>query len=185
MILAELTDEALAVRARVEPRAAFEILFERYRGPLYSFLLRHGVEPSRADDLFQTAFLKAYRAIGSFRQDSRFKTWLYTIAVNVLMDDRRAGRRRAVEKTLSEAEGVAGPPRRDPLERAEAGDRIREALDRVPVKHRHLFALVRFQGLSISESAGVVGMTPAAAKVTLFRVHKKVGEALAGVREKI
>ena len=50
--------------------------------------------------------------------------------------------------------------------------------------HRQLFTLVRFQGLSIAEAAQAVGMTPAAAKVTLFRTTKRIGEALAPVREK-
>src|SRR5262245_41008130 len=109
MSLRELSDEDLALRARVEPRAAFEVLFERYRGPLYNFLLRQGASESLADDLFQTAFLKAYRAIGAFREDARFKTWLFTIATNVLQDSRRSVVRRGPAVALPEGAVARGP----------------------------------------------------------------------------
>src|SRR6186997_1859990 len=107
--LPDLSDEALALRARTEPRAAFEILFERHRGPLYTFLLRQGADEARVDDLFQMAFLKAFRAIPTFREEARFKTWLYTIAVNVLQDDRRATVRRGPTMEIRETMMVAEP----------------------------------------------------------------------------
>lgn len=172
--LRDLNDEELALRARTEPRAAFEVLFERHRGPLYNFLLRQGAEESRVDDLFQTAFLKAFRAIPTFREEARFKTWLYTIAVNVLNDERRAAQRRGAVAEVREAMLVV-EPRHDALEDV---DRVKEALGQVAPHHRQLFTLVRFQGLSIAEAAQAVGMTPAAAKVTLFRTTKRIGELL-------
>jgi RNA polymerase sigma-70 factor (ECF subfamily) len=182
MSLRELSDEDLALRARAEPRAAFEVLFERYRGPLYNFLLRQGASESLADDLFQTAFLKAYRAIGGFREDARFKTWLYTIAMNVLQDDRRSGVRRGVPVALPEGAADDRPGALAAAERTEAAARVKAALARVPAHHRALFTLVRFQGLSIAEAARAVGMSPAAAKVTLFRTQRRLGELLSSVR---
>jgi len=180
MGLRELTDEELALRARTEPRAAFEILFERHRGPLYNFLLRQGADDARVDDLFQQAFLKAFRAIPTFREESRFKTWLYTIAVNVLNDERRAAVRRGATTEIRESMLVvdAEPVGTDEI------DRVKEALGQVAPNHRQLFTLVRFQGLSIAEAARAVGMTPAAAKVTLFRTTKRIGELLMTVKVK-
>ncbi len=183
MRLTDLSDEELALRARAEPRAAFEVLFERYRGPLFNFLLRQGAEAGRADDLFQTAFLKAFRALPTFREEARFKTWLYTIAVHVLADDRRASQRRGRPAELKEAMAVADPAAHGGAERAEALDRVKEALARLQPSHRQLFTLVRFQGLAIAEAAGVVGMSAPVAKMTLFRIQKRIGELLAPVRE--
>lgn len=178
--LRELTDEELALRARTEPRAAFEVLFERHRGPLYNFLLRQGADEARVDDLFQMAFLKAFRAIPTFREEARFKTWLYTIAVNVLTDDRRAALRRGATSEIREAMLVVEPePGRN-----EDVDRVKEALGQVAPNHRQLFTLVRFQGLSIAEAAQAVGMTSGAAKVTLFRTTKRIGEILMTVKVK-
>lgn len=182
MDLSRLTDEELALRARREPREAFEVLFERYRGPLHSFLLRQGADESRVDDLFQLAFLKAFRAIPQFREEARFKTWLYTIAAHVLADERRAIQRRGPSAGLSEAMAVVLPA--GEAERTEELDRVKEAMGLLAPNHRLLFTLVRFQGLPIAEAAAVVGMTPPAAKVTLFRISKKLGERLAPLREK-
>ena len=178
--LRDLSDEALALRARSEPRAAFEILFERHRGPLYNFLLRQGADPARVEDLFQMTFLKAFRAIATFREEARFKTWLYTIAVNVLNDDRRAMDRRGTPTEIRDTMLVVDP---DPGGEEEV-DRVKEALGQLAPKHRQLFTLVRFQGLSIADAAAVIGMTPAAAKVTLFRATKRVGEFLLTVKVK-
>ena len=72
----------------------------------------------------------------------------------------------------------------DRLERAEAIDRVKAALAQVAPGHRMLFTLVRFQCLPIAEAAAVVGMTPAAAKVTLFRVSKKIGVLVSPVKDK-
>jgi RNA polymerase sigma factor (sigma-70 family) len=178
--LRELTDEELALRARTEPRAAFEVLFERHQGPLYNFLLRQGADEARVDDLFQMAFLKAFRAIPTFREEARFKTWLYTIAINVLNDDRRATLRRGATAEIREAMIVVEPEQGH----GEELDRVKEALHQVAPHHRQLFTLVRFQGLSIAEAAKAVGMTPSAAKVTLFRTTKRIGELLMTVRVK-
>jgi len=178
--LRELTDEELALRARRDPRAAFEILFERHRGPLYNFLLRQGADEARVDDLFQMAFLKAFRAIPTFREEARFKTWLYTIAINVLNDERRAAKRLGTTLEIREAMLVTGPE----AGRSEEVDRVKEALGQIAPNHRQLFTLVRFQGLSIAEAALAVGMTPAAAKVTLFRITKRIGEILMTVKVK-
>jgi RNA polymerase sigma factor (sigma-70 family) len=175
-----LSDEELALRARTEPRAAFDILFERHRGPLYNFLLRQGADDGRADDLFQVTFFKAFRALGTFREESRFKTWLYTIAINTVNDDRRSAQRRGttieIRDTMLVGEAEAG--------HSDEVDRVKSALEQVAPRHRQLFTLVRFQGLSIAEAAQVIGMTASAAKVTLFRTTKRIGELLAPVREK-
>jgi RNA polymerase sigma-70 factor (ECF subfamily) len=181
MAIDERSDEELARWARTEPRQAFDLLFERHRGPLYNFLLRQGAAESRAEDLFQTVFLKAWRALPSFREEARFKTWLCAIAVNVLQDERRSAARRSPPAALTEAMTVAAEA---PADRGETLDRLRAALDGLPARHRALFTLARFQGLSIAEAAAAVGMSPAAAKVTLFRIQKKVGERVAPMKER-
>jgi RNA polymerase sigma-70 factor (ECF subfamily) len=179
-----MTDEELALRARRDPRGPFEVLFERHRGALYNFLLRQGVDESRAEDLFQQVFLKAFRALPTFREEARFKTWLYAIAVNAVTDDRRADRRRGTPVELHEAMAVDEPRAHEDVERAEDVDRVKRALEAAPHHHRLLFTLVRFQGLPIAEAARMAGMSPPTAKLTLFRISKKIGEMLAPVREK-
>jgi RNA polymerase sigma-70 factor (ECF subfamily) len=182
MRFSELSDEELALRARTTPREAFEVLFERHRGPLYNFILRQGVAEGRAEDLFQTTVLKAYRALSSFREEARFKTWLYTIAVNVVMDELRGQQRRG---RAGELRDTVPSLALESAERSEQLARVREALGDLPPHHRRLFTLVRFQGFSIAEAAAVTGLTPQAAKVTLFRTQKKIGEMLSTAKETI
>ena len=180
MDLRPLTDEELALRARTEPAAAFEVLFERYRAPLYNFLLRQGADEARAEDLFQITFFKVYRALPAFREEARFKTWLYTIAVNALNDDRRSALRRGTLIEIRETMLVEEPE----LGAKDEVDRVKAALEQVAPRHRQLFTLVRFQGMPIAEAARIVGMSPSAAKVTLFRTTKRIGGLLAPVGEK-
>ncbi len=178
-----MTDEELALRARRDPRGPFEVLFERHRGALYAFILRQGIEEGRAEDLFQQVFLKAFRALPSFREEARFKTWLYAIAVHAVQDERRAERRRGSAVPLHEAMAVDGPRAHEEAERAEDVGRVKRALEGAPPHHRLLFTLVRFQGLPLAEAAPLVGMSAPTAKLTLFRISKRIGELLAPVRE--
>ena len=176
--LRELSDEEVAREARVRPREAFEVLFERYQRPVYAHLIRAGAPQGRVDDLFQTAFLKAYRAIRSFREESKFKTWLFTIATHVLMDEwRRAGRQgrtASLEGVVVSDEDTSGRE----AERKEETALVRRAVQTLPEPSRTLFLLVRFQGMKVADAAVAAGIKPSSAKVTLFRAQQKVGAAL-------
>ena len=160
----------------------FAAVFDAHKDAVWSLLRRQGVDASRAEDLFQTVFLKAFRAFAAFREESSVKTWLFSIAANVVLDDRRASGRRAgveIHEAMLVEEGEPG----EALDHADALDRLRAALDGVPPHHRLLFTLVRFEGMSIADAARAAGLTPQAAKVTLFRVSKRIGERFAAVRE--
>ena len=184
MRLDERTDEELALRARAEPRAAFEVLFDRHRGAVWNFLLRQGLDVARAEDLCQTTFLKAWRAIPSFREEAQFKTWLYAIAVNVVADERRTALRRGRPLPLEEAALPEKGATDEGENRADAVERVGLALSRFPADERQLFTLVRFQGLSVAEAAQAVRMSHPAARMKLFRIRKKLGEWFLPVREK-
>ena len=184
MRLNDLSDEELALRARAEPRAVFEVLFERCHAALWNFILMQGVEGARAEDVFQTAVLRAFRAISSFRKETRFKTWLYTIALNVITDEFRVARRRGRSVGLDQADLAVRFAAHDEVKRTETVERAEEALAQLPPEERHLFTLVRFEGLSIPEAARAVGLSPAAAQMKLYRTRRKLGERLALIREK-
>jgi RNA polymerase sigma-70 factor, ECF subfamily len=171
-----LSDEELALRSRQEPQIAFEVLFGRYRDRVYGFLSQQISDASRVDDLFQNVFLKAFRGLPNFKLESRFKTWLYTIASNVLMDELRSKGRRGTPVELQETMAVTEPVDDDLLDRDERMSRVRRAIETLPEGLRQLFTLVRFHGMKIAEAAATVGMTASAAKVALFRAQKKVGE---------
>ena len=78
------TDQDLVVRAQAGDKRAFDLLVLKYQQKVASLIGRYIREPSEVLDVTQDAFLKAYRALGGFRGDSAFYTWLYRIAVNTV-----------------------------------------------------------------------------------------------------
>ena len=185
MRLDELSDEEVALRARTEPQSAFEELFQRHRVSLWNFIRRQGFDAMKAEDLFQTTLLKAFRAISSFREEAKFKSWLYTIAVHVMTDERRGAQKGGNRIELSEDVVGTESGAEDRDRSLDAKDRVGEALSRLDANDRELFTLVRFEGLSVADAARAVGMTHPTARMRLFRAQKRVGERLALHKEKI
>jgi len=165
-MLADRPDGELASLAT---REAFEILFHRHRTAVFQFIARQVTDRALAEDLFQTVFLKAFRSIRSFRRDSEFRTWLLSIAVNAITDEKRRGR-----SAVALSDEIAAPGGRSP-ESSEVAGLVRRAVEGLPEKHRQLFLLVKYQRMRIAEAAGVVGLTPGSAKVTLFRIQTQIG----------
>src|SRR5260221_6419012 len=93
----ETSDEALAARAAAGDEPAFEDLVIRYQARVFRLARRLTGEDGDAQDALQEAFLQAYRGLGAFRGDARFSTWLYRIATNAALMQRRARRRRPAE----------------------------------------------------------------------------------------
>ncbi len=91
--LNEQSDEALACGARAGSMASFEELVRRYQVPLLRFLQRRGPRPSEAEDVLQDTFLKAFKSLGQYREQFRFKTWLFTIAYRLAVSAMRADHR--------------------------------------------------------------------------------------------
>jgi RNA polymerase sigma factor (sigma-70 family) len=172
MMTGDTSDSDLAA---LGTRAAFEILFHRHRTPVFHFIARQVADRGLAEDLFQTVFLKAFRSLASFRGDAGFRTWLFSIAVNVVNDERR--RPRTLVPLTDDVDPVAAPARSAP-EADETAGLVRSAIGELPDKHRQLFLLVRFHGMRIAEAAAAVGLTPGSAKVTLFRIQTQIGSRL-------
>jgi len=173
MMAGDTSDSELAA---LGTRAAFEVLFHRHRTSVYHFLARQVADRGLAEDLFQTVFLKAFRSISSFRGHAEFRTWLFSIAVNVVNDERR--RPRTLVPLTDEIDHHVAAPARSTAETDEAAGLVRSAIGDLPDKHRQLFLLVRFHGMRIAEAAAAVGLTPGSAKVTLFRIQTQIGSRL-------
>ncbi|HEU4338687.1 MAG TPA: RNA polymerase sigma factor [Planctomycetota bacterium] len=158
--------------ASIGTREAFEILFHRHRTPVFHFIARQVTDRALAEDLFQTVFLKAFRSLSTFRGASEFRTWLFSIAVHQIADERRRGK-----STVALTETFPAPQARGP-ESNEIGDLVRRAIEELPEKHRQLFLLVRYHKVRIAEAAEALGLTPGSAKVTLFRIQTRIGSQL-------
>ena len=161
-------------------REAFDRLVERYQRDVYRLCYRYVNNHEDANDMAQEVFLKAYRAIGRFRGDSSFSTWLYRIAVNTCLNFRAA--RRAPVQELPEAlpDRTIGAAER--LESDEVSARVRAAVSRLPEKQRAAVILKIYHELTHEEVAGILGSTVGTVKANLFHALGKLRKLMAEER---
>jgi RNA polymerase sigma-70 factor (ECF subfamily) len=159
-------DRAAVEAAKSGDRAAFDLLVDRYQSAVYRLCFRYVGDPEDASDLAQETFLKAYRAIGRFRGDSAFSTWLYRIAVNACLNFRSTRRRPAAD--LPEALPDPRPGAFEGVAEDERSRAVREAVARLPEKQRATVILKVFQDLSHEEVARVLGSSVGTVKANLF-----------------
>jgi RNA polymerase sigma-70 factor (ECF subfamily) len=181
--------EALLARARRGERAAFGALTIQYRKRLFALALQLVGNTSDAEDVVQEALLRAYRALPSWQARSQFGTWLYRIAVNcALSQRRRAGRARERvrldDDRVRAAVAVDGDG--DPghaAQLAESYALLLTALDALSPGMRTTVVLVALQGLSHREAAAVAGTTEGTIAWRMHEARRLLQQALAPVSE--
>jgi RNA polymerase sigma factor (sigma-70 family) len=169
----ETADVALA---RDADRDAFERLYRRHVARIRG-LARRMAGPEAADDLTQDVFVRAWQKLGSYRGESQFGTWLYRLAVNVIIEDRRkAGARRRIlddedavgTLSVAAADGVAAID-------------IASAVDRLPEAARQVFVLHDVEGYKHREIGQLVGIATGTSKGQLHRARLVLRRYLAGL----
>lgn len=174
----EPTDAELVARAQADDAAAFEELVRRHRERIYRVALRVCRHPADAEDVTQDAIVRAWRALGGFRGDASFTTWLYRIVTNLALN--RVTRRRE-----HAAERVPEPPGAgaalDPARRAEDRERLDAALaalGTLTAEQRACYVLREVEGLSYEELAEVLDISVASVKGRLYRARQDLVAAL-------
>jgi RNA polymerase sigma-70 factor (ECF subfamily) len=168
------SDEELVEACQAGEASAFDVLVARWedriRGAAYRFL---GSE-EEARDVAQEAFLKAYRALGGFKREARFSSWLYQIATNLCRDRLRRRRTRATV-SLEELE-EAGPAIMDSrpgaherLQQLDLGRVVRRAVDALPEEQRVVVILKEYQELTFLEIAQALDVPLSTVKTRLYR----------------
>lgn len=172
VVLADLSVDDLAARAKSGDEACFQELVSRLRAPLAAFLARRLNRPDDADDVVQETFMRAYRYIDRYDPSRRFSTWLFAIGKNVAASHRAADRRRVdVEKQSAPAEVLAAPAASVDAE----ADEVWRAARRVLSGESYRALWLRYAGdLSVVEVARELGRSVVATKVMLFRARKKL-----------
>ncbi len=170
------SDGALVRACQQGDREAFDRLVERYQRGIYRLCYRYVNQHEDANDLAQEAFLKAWRAIGRFRGDSSFATWLYRIAVNACLNHRAS--RRPIAQELPEALPDPGKGAEERVLHDDEAERVRQAVSRLPDKQRATLILKVYHELSHEEVAEILGSTVGTVKSNLFH-------ALANLRRRL
>lgn len=145
-------------------REAIEELVMRYQKQIYAFVYRIINDQEEAKDLTQKIFLKAFNSIGGFRQEASFKTWLYQIAINTSLSQRKQNMKREKETELQEAliggqEGVLSL-----VIEKERKDYIKKALAGLPERQRLTIILRAYEGLSCKDTAEIMGCSEGTVK---------------------
>jgi len=148
-----------------------------------AFLARLCADLALADDLTQEAFLRVYRARGSFAAGASALPWMLAIARNAFLDHIRRERVRRDHQATSAEEHRGQPVALDNgSDRAVMARQMlgvaQRALMELPVRQREAFVLMRFEGLSIDEAAEVLGTTQAAVKILVHRACVAIRAAL-------
>jgi RNA polymerase sigma-70 factor (ECF subfamily) len=188
------TDRNLADREAVEAALggnpeAFRVLVERHSRSLFRLAFRMSGSEDDAEEIVQETFLRAYRQLHHYDGRASFGTWVYTIAANYSRDLIRARNRRS---EWNRAGPAGNPEASDPLELVAAGDpgperqaygaQVRRllapAMKRLSEMERTAFVLRHYEGMSMEEISGALGIQANAAKQCVFRAVQKLRRAL-------
>jgi RNA polymerase sigma-70 factor (ECF subfamily) len=181
-------DQLLVERAQRGDKRAFEMLVEKYQRKLARLVSRLVRDPGEAEDVTQEAFIKAYRALPSFRGDSAFYTWLYRIGINTAKNYLVAMGRRAPTSTDVEAEAAEsrddGELLRDIntpeslLLTKEIGNTVNAAIDALPEDLRSAIQLRELEGMSYEEIARLMDCPIGTVRSRIFRAREAIAERL-------
>ncbi|MCL2875345.1 MAG: RNA polymerase sigma factor RpoE [Betaproteobacteria bacterium] len=177
-------DQQLVERVQSGDKQAFGLLVSKYQRKLHRLLARLVRDPAEVEDLAQETFIKAYRALGSFRGESAFYTWLYRIGVNTAKNHLAVQIRRV--STLSgtdsgEMEGIEGAERLRDFDTPERQLMTRqialtvdEAMTGLPDELREAITLRELEGLSYEDIASAMDCPIGTVRSRIFRAREAI-----------
>jgi len=164
-------------RAQQGDAAAFRTLYQTHVGRVYGLCLRLAGNAAEAEEHTQDVFVRAWERLASFRGESAFSTWLHRLAVNEVLQARRAAGRRSARVGLAldpadleqvAAPAAAGPPSPD----------LAQAIGRLPEGARAVFVLHDVEGYQHEEIGTLLGIAEGTSKAQLFRARRLLREML-------
>ena len=181
-------DQKLVERAQRGDKHAFELLVSKYQRKLARLLSRFIRDSTEVEDVTQEAFIKAYRALPSFRGDSAFYTWLYRIGINTAKNYLVALGRRAPTTTdidSEEAEGFEdGEQLRDlntpenQMMSRQVAETVNQTLEELPEELRTAITLREIEGLSYEDIASIMNCPIGTVRSRIFRAREAIAERL-------
>jgi RNA polymerase sigma-70 factor (ECF subfamily) len=175
-----LDDRALVEACLAGRREAFDQIVVRHRRAVYRLCYRFVGNHEDATDLAQESFLKAYRALRSFKGDSAFGTWLHRIAVNLSLNAVATRARRAETSEERAAPVASGPDAMSLVLREERAAQVRAAIGRLAPRQRATLVLRVYQEMPHQEIADLLGSSVGAVKANFFHALNNLKRLLGG-----
>jgi len=180
-------DQLLVERVQKGDKHAFDLLINKYQHRIVSLVARYVNDHAEALDVAQEAFIKAYRALGNFRGDSAFYTWLYRIAINTAKNWLVAQKRRppasdidAVDAEQYDVESRLkdkGTPENELL-REEIRQTVYRSIAELPEDLRTAIVLREMEGMSYEEIATTMECPIGTVRSRIFRAREAIDEQL-------
>jgi RNA polymerase sigma-70 factor (ECF subfamily) len=181
-------DQQLVVRAQHGDQKAFGLLVSKYQRKLARLLSRLIRDSAEVEDVTQETFIKAYRALGNFRGDSAFYTWLYRIGINTAKNYLVSQGRRAPTSTGFDSEEAEGfeegellrdnnTPERMLLSK-QIGETVNSAMEALPEELRTAITLREIEGMSYEDIAKMMDCPIGTVRSRIFRAREAVAEKL-------
>lgn len=181
-------DRQLVERAQRGDKHAFELLVSKYQRKLARLLARFIRDPAEVEDVAQEAFVKAYRALPSFRGDSAFYTWLYRIGINTAKNYLVAMKRRAPTTTEFDSEEAEGFENAEQLRdintpesmvmSKEIAQTVNDTMDQLPEELRNAITLREIEGMSYEDIAAIMNCPIGTVRSRIFRAREAIAERL-------
>jgi RNA polymerase sigma-70 factor (ECF subfamily) len=162
----ERDDDAAIDRVLAGDTAAFAVVVRRWQGPLVNLAYRFCRDRGRAEDMAQEAFLRAFRALASWRRDAAFSTWLFALAINVYRTELRRLPPPTVPDNESTSTTASGE---DAMSEADRRRTVHKALQSLPPKYREPLILFYFHDRDVAATASSLQLPEGTVKARLSR----------------
>ncbi len=177
----DVSNSELVKKSQLGDKSAFEELVKRHQELVFSLSFKLTGNRELANDVAQEAFIRAWKAIGKFRGDSTFGTWIYRITVNTAWTLRKKAKKHYSLNIEDTQAPVVVDEKKDPELVAINSDLslvLRKALNQIPLEQRIIVELKNIEGRSHKEIADYLDISVTAAKVRLHRAHQKLRNIL-------
>lgn len=182
----EPSDAQLVVRSLAQDQEAFGQLIDRHAAAIVNLGYRMVGNRTEAEDLAQETFLAAYKALSTFRADSKVSTWLYRIAANKCKDWLRVKRPGQGQYDLDADESLDLYVTEDRtpevlLSQQQVAQELEQAIQRLPPLYREAFVLKHVEGLSYEEMEDILGVSGDTLKMRVYKGRVQLSRELAAL----
>jgi len=180
--MAAADEVELIQQARQGDHGAYRVLVERHMRQAYNLAYSFVNDHAGAEDITQDAFVRAFRALPSFRGEAGFGTWLYRIVTNLSLNTLKQRRALTDREVAMESLPSSHDSTEESAHREELRAHLERALHELPTLQRAVVILRHFDGLSTRQVSGILGCSEGTVKTHLFRGLKKLREKLQYLR---